>query len=83
MIKIVIDSKEIKYFIVNEDGKITESGEDTGVNDTFEDTFVDMKKLVIGKPPIISYNKGVYSRKTPLREAVWTELNYNVLEIQR
>lgn len=80
--KLILTSKEIKYIIVdNNTGRITESGEEQGKNDTFEETFVDLSSIEIGKPPKISYNKTEYTnRKKPI-SPVWVDLLYNVTEI--
>lgn len=78
MTKILLDNKEIKYFIINLDGKIIETGDENP--DTWEETFVDMDSIEVGKAPKISYNKSQMQRqgKTP----VWSYLNYTVKSIE-
>ena len=81
--KIVLDSKEIGYLVVEKaTGRIIESGEAEGQNDTFEDSFIDLETVKVGQAPKISYNKGVYSRRKTPKEPVWAELLYKVLEVK-
>lgn len=76
-VKLTLKSQEIKYFIVNlEDGRITESGDEDET--TFEDTFIDLKTIEVGKKPLISYNYSLYTRKFPDRAPVWSQLNYEI-----
>ncbi len=80
--KVELDSKEIKFLEISDnDGRILKSGEREGFNDTFEDSFVDLKTVEVGKKPMISFNKGVYERRKHKIEPVWTELAYKVLKI--
>lgn len=77
LVKVTLKSDEIKYFVVNlEDGRIIESGDEDET--TFEDTFVDLNTLEVGRKPLISYNFSLYTRKYPDRKPVWTELNYEI-----
>lgn len=76
MIKVLLDSKEIDYFLLADDGKIVESGDE--LPDTWEDTYVDVSTIEVGKKMKISYNFGIYTRKFPDRKPVWEELNYNI-----
>lgn len=80
--KVIIDSKEIKYLIVEPTGRIIESGEKEGENDTFENSFVNMEKLEVGKKINISFNKGIYERRSVPKEAVWVDLLYDVISIE-
>ena len=80
-VKVLLDSKEINYFIVDLDsGRIEESG-DTENPDTWEEVYVKVGTIEEGKKLTISYNSGIYSRKYPNRKAVWTELKYDVLKV--
>ena len=67
MTKIEIQNSEIKYLIVNEKGRVIETGEEF---DTFQDTKVDLKSIEVGKRLRIIFNN-----------KVWTELNYKITEI--
>ena len=67
MTKIDIDNKEIKYLIVNERGRVIETGEEF---DTFQDTKVDLSSIKLGRRLRITFNN-----------KVWTELNYKVINI--
>lgn len=82
MKKIFIDNKSINYLIVNELGKVIETGEDAAINDTFEDTLVDMNKLEVGVPLNVSFNAGLYERRNSSLEGVWVDLLYDVLSIE-
>ena len=65
--KIDIDNKEIKYLIVNERGRVIETGEEF---DTFQDTKVDLKSIEVGKRLRITFNN-----------KVWAQLNYKTISI--
>ena len=67
MTKIDIDNKEIKYLIVNERGRVIETGEEF---DTFQDTKVDLSSIKLGRRLRITFNN-----------KVWTELNYKVINL--
>lgn len=67
MTKIDIDNNEIKYLIVNERGRVIETGEEF---DTFQDTKVDLSSIKLGRRLRITFNN-----------KVWTELNYKVINI--
>ena len=94
--KLTIDNKEINYFIINESGKIIETGEEEGF-DTFTSVMVDLKSIEAGKHLKLCFNpqaKGNYcdldfarkNNKVKLTnqkpEAVWLELNYKTLCIE-
>lgn len=68
--KIDIDCQDIKYFIVNERGKIIDTGEKDEEKDTFQDTLLDLKTVEIGEYPSITFNRKVF-----------TTLNYKVTDI--
>ena len=70
--KILIDNNEIQYLIVNERGKVLESGEEKGL-DTFQDTFVDLSSVKVGKEPRITFRR---------KKDVYTFLNYRVLRCE-
>ena len=67
MTKIEIQNSEIKYLIVNERGRVIETGEEF---DTFQDTKVDLSSIKLGRRLRITFNN-----------KVWTELNYKVNNI--
>jgi hypothetical protein len=67
MTKIDIDNKEIKYLIVNEKGRVIETGEEF---DTFQDTKVDLNSIEIGKRLKLTFNN-----------KVWTQLNYKTINV--
>lgn len=67
MTKIDIDNKEIKYLIVNERGRVIETGEEF---DTFQDTKVDLNSIEIGKRLKLTFNN-----------KVWTQLNYKTINV--
>jgi len=83
MIKVILDSEEIKYFIISAtDGRIIESGE-TLNNDTWEDTFIRVDTIEVGKTPKISFNYGFYTRSCSKKEPVWVNLAYKVTDVQK
>lgn len=83
--KITIDNKEIGYFIIDENGRVLETGEEEGL-DTFGSTIVDIKSVRKGGYLKLCFNKdakGTYmnlnnSVKKQVR-AIWVELNYKTL----
>lgn len=78
--KLDIDNKEINFFIISaETGKIKSSGDEN--DDTWEDTYIDLNSIEVGKPPSICFNKAHRTRYTG-REPVFTNLNYNVTLIK-
>ena len=94
--KITIDNKEINYFIINESGKIIETGEEEGF-DTFTSVMVDLKSIEKDKHLKICFNHQAKGRYCDLEhayryneikltnqkpEAVWLELNYKTLCIE-
>lgn len=82
MIKICVDNKDIKFFIISEDrGKIKSSG-DVEMPECWEDTFVALNPLVVGQPPSICFNKVPRNRHSN-REPVWTDLNYKITSIEK
>ena len=70
-VKISLKSKEIVYFIVNERGKIVDTGEIQEEKDTFQDTFIDFKSLEVGEKVKLTFNRKVF-----------TMLNYEVINIE-
>lgn len=83
MIKVILDNEEIKYFVVSaENGRILESGE-TENQDTWEDTYVDLNTVEVGRAPKISYNYSFFSRTTSKRKPVWVDLLYKVKSIEK
>lgn len=83
MIKVILDSEEIKYFVINaKDGRILESGE-TENHDTWEDTFVKLETVEVGKAPKISFNYGFFTRSCSKKLPVWADLNYKVTKIEK
>lgn len=79
--KLNIDNKEINFFIISADtGKIKSSG-DIEMPECWEDTFVDLETLEIGKQPSLCFNKAHKSRYLD-REPKWTDLNYKVTSIE-
>ena len=70
-VKISLKSKEILYFIVNERGKIVDTGEIQEEKDTFQDTFIDFKSLEVGEKVKLTFNRKVF-----------TKLNYEVINIE-
>ena len=94
--KLTIDNKEINYFIINESGKIIETGEEEGF-DTFSSALVDLKSIEIGKYLKLCFNpykKGKYfdldlarkSKKAVIInkkvKANWVKLNYKTLNCE-
>lgn len=78
--KVYIDNKEINFFIISADtGKIKSSGDVD--EDTWEDTYVDLETLKVGKEPSICFNKA-HKTKHATKEPVWTDLNYKVTSIK-
>jgi hypothetical protein len=67
MTKIDIENKEIQYLIVNEKGRVIETGEEF---DTFQDTKVDLNSIEIGKRLKLTFNN-----------KVWTQLNYKTINV--
>lgn len=70
-VKVSLKSKEIGYFIVNERGKIVDTGEIQEEKDTFQDTFIDFKSLEVGEKVKLTFNRKVF-----------TKLNYEVINIE-
>ena len=70
-VKISLKSKEIVYFIVNERGKIVDTGEIQEEKDTFQDTFIDFKSLEVGEKVKLTFNRSVF-----------TKLNYETTNIE-
>ena len=70
-VKISLKNKEIKYFIVNERGRIVDTGEVSEEKDTFQDTFIDFKSLEVGEKVKLTFNRKVF-----------TKLNYEVINIE-
>ena len=84
LVKVKLKNPEINYLIVSLlDGRITESGEDLENQGTFEDTYVKLHTLEVGKKPIISFNYSLYTRKQKTKTPVWTELNYEITEVEK
>ena len=69
MKKIFVKSKEIKYFIVDERGRILKSG--GRITSTWEGTTVKISSLEVGEPLELTFNGKVY-----------TKLNYNTTKIE-
>lgn len=69
MKKIFLDSKLIKYFIVDARGKIIKTGDRTP--STWEGTTVKLDSLEVGEPLELTFNGKVY-----------TKLNYNTTKIE-
>ena len=70
-VKISLKSKEIVYFIVNERGKIVDTGEIQEEKDTFQDTFIDFKSLEVGEKVKLTFNRKVF-----------TMLNYETTSVE-
>ena len=70
-VKISLKSKEIGYFIVNERGKIVDTGEIQEEKDTFQDTFIDFKSLEVGEKVKLTFNRSVF-----------TKLNYETVSVE-
>ena len=70
-VKISLKSKEIVYFIVNERGKIVDTGEIQEEKDTFQDTFIDFKSLEVGEKVKLTFNRKVF-----------TMLNYETVSVE-
>ena len=70
-VKISLKSKEIGYFIVNERGKIVDTGEIQEEKDTFQDTFIDFKSLEVGEKVKLTFNRKVF-----------TKLNYETVSVE-
>ena len=70
-VKISLKSKEIIYFIVNERGKIVDTGEIQEEKDTFQDTFIDFKSLEVGEKVKLTFNRKVF-----------TMLNYETVSVE-
>jgi hypothetical protein len=82
-VKLVLNSGEINHLVVSlHDGRIIESGESDAEQNTFENTYVDVSTIEIGKPPKISFNYFLYKRKSVNKTPVWVDLNYNVESIE-
>jgi len=78
--KINVDSKVINFFIVSgETGKIKSSGDID--EDTWEDTYVNLASIQVGKAPSICFNKAHRTRHIG-KEPVWTDLNYVVTSVE-
>lgn len=83
VVKVILNSSEINYLVVSlQDGRIIESGESESENNTFEDTYMKVSSIEVGKHPKISYNYGVYTRRSVGKTPVFTELNYVVLAVE-
>lgn len=83
MIKVILDNKEIKYFVVSAtDGRILESGEAEN-HDTWEDTFIKLESIEVGRAPKISFNYGFYTRSFSKKVPVWVDLAYIVKEVTK
>ena len=95
-IKIFVDNKEINYLLINENGRVLETGEEEGF-DTFSSALVDLKSIKIGgylKLCFNPYGKGKYcdldfARKNNKVKTIdkkvainWAELNYKTLSIE-
>ena len=61
-VKIGLKNKEINYFIVNERGRIVDTGEVSEEKDTFQDTFIDFKSLEIGEKVKLTFNRSVFTK---------------------
>lgn len=70
-VKIGLKNKEINYFIVNERGRILDTGESSEEKDTFQDTFIDFKSLEVGEKVKLTFNRSVF-----------TKLNYETVFIE-
>ena len=70
-VKIGLKNKEINYFIVNERGRIVDTGEVAEEKDTFQDTFIDFKSLEVGEKVKLTFNRSVF-----------TKLNYETTNIE-
>lgn len=69
MKKVTVDNKEIGYLIIEPTrGRIIESGDRL---DTFQDSFADLKTLIVGEYISLTFNKKVF-----------TELAYKTLKIE-
>jgi len=78
--RINLDNKEIGFFIVStETGKIKSSGDIN--DDTWEDTYMDLKTVIVGGIPFISFNKARKARYIN-REPVFIDLNYKITSIE-
>lgn len=80
LVKVYLDSREIDFLIISkETGKIKSSGD---INpDTWEDTYVDLSSVVVGKELVISFNKAFRTRHKN-NEPVWTPLIYKITLIE-
>lgn len=74
--KLIIDSKEINFFKLNEKGKIIESGDIN--SSTWDKTYIDLKSIEIGKPPLLTFQIDNINTDNNVK---WVKLNYNILKI--
>jgi hypothetical protein len=82
LVKIELKNPDIKYLIVSlSNGRIIESGENLENQGTFEDTYLKLDTIEVGKTPTISFNYSVYTKKMKNKTPVWTELNYIITKI--
>ncbi len=90
--KIIVDNKEINYFLIDEGGRVLETGEEEGLN-TFRSTVIDLESLEIGGYLKLCFNinkSGKYfdvshnSLKVSSKEvkAIWVDLNYKTLRCE-
>lgn len=70
-VKISLKNKEINYFIVNERGRIVDTGEVAEEKDTFQDTLIDFKSLEVGEKVKLTFNRKVF-----------TMLNYETVSVE-
>ena len=69
MKKVFIDSKDIKYFIIDAKGKITAVG--GRIKSTWENTLIRLESIIEGEPLELTFNGEVY-----------TKLAYNTTKIE-
>lgn len=82
-VKLVLNSKEIDFLIVSlQRGRILDSGESEQDRGTFDNTYMDLESICVGKAPRVSFNFDFYTRKTSGKEPVWVDLNYKILSIE-
>ncbi len=79
--RVNLNDKEIGFFIIStETGKIKSSG-DTVLQETWEDTYVNLNSLVVGKEPNISFNKAHKTRHAG-KEPVFVDLLCKITSIE-
>lgn len=93
--KIIINNKEIQYFIIDDKGTIKKTGEEEGL-ETFQFAVMDLDSIKVGEYPKICFNpkqKGRYADLSTIKnelkflktkpKVVWTELNYKIIKIEK